>query len=297
MGNILITGGSEGIGFSMAKACIAKGANVAILARNKQKLSNAAAKLQQINKSSTVLTISADVSDYTAMQNQITSALKDANWNELHAVVCNAGVELVDSLENTSIDSYHRIMNINYFGVVNTVKITLPYLKKNKSCQQGKCGRLLINCSLLGLMSMSYYSAYCASKWALRGFVESIYAELSALNVYTSIVYPPDVKTSQLQREKAVTHIPQSVKDISSGAEVFSPDDVGADMMAMLENGEYNRSWGTDGWMLLNLTAGFGITHSWMDTLTQVFGMGLFRAIGMFYIQDIHNITKKSFCK
>merc|ERR1712154_382668 len=103
----------------------------------------------------------------------------------------------------------------------------------------------------------------------------------TALNIYTSIVYPPDVKTSQLEREKAATHIPQSVKDISSGADVFEPDQVGKDMVAMLEKGEYNRSWGMDGWMLLNLTAGFGITHSWMDTMTQVLGMGLFRAIGM----------------
>merc|ERR1711920_479277 len=124
---------------------------------------------------------------------------------------------------------------------------------------------------------------------------ESIYAELAALNVFTSIVYPPDVKTSQLQREKAANHIPQSVKDISSGAAVFEPDEVGKDMARMLENGEYHRSWGLDGWMLLNLTAGFGTTHSWKDTMTQVFGMGILRAIGMYYVGDIYDITKNSF--
>ena len=63
--NVLITGGSEGIGFSMAKAFIAKGANVAILARNKLKLSNAAEKLTKLmidSSSQKIITISCDVS-------------------------------------------------------------------------------------------------------------------------------------------------------------------------------------------------------------------------------------------
>ena len=78
--NILITGGSEGIGLSMAKACIAKGANVAILARNKQKLSNEAeqlSKLKQQSNSSKIITISADVSNYDQMHREITSAFEN----------------------------------------------------------------------------------------------------------------------------------------------------------------------------------------------------------------------------
>eukprot|EP01084_Bolivina_argentea_P203493 347554_1 len=63
--NVLITGGSEGIGFSMAKSCISRGANVAILARNKSELSNAAEKLTKlrIDSSQKVITISCDVSN------------------------------------------------------------------------------------------------------------------------------------------------------------------------------------------------------------------------------------------
>lgn len=294
--NVLITGGSEGIGLSMAKACIAKGANVAILARNKEKLSRAAKTLRQSAQkgSGAVVTISADVSKYAAMEQEIPTALREAGWEELDVVVCNAGVELVGSVETVSIEEYQRIMNINYFGVVNTVKITLPFLKRNKSST--KPGRLLVNCSMLGLMGMSYYSAYCASKWAVRGFVESIYAEMAALNVFMSIVYPPDVKTSQFEREQQ-SDIPQSVKDLSSQADVFEPDDVGRDMMLMLEKGQYTRSWGLDGWMLINETAGFGITYSLQNTLTQIFGMGFLRGLAMWYSQDMYRVCKDSFGK
>ena len=292
--NILITGGSEGIGFSMAKACIKRGANVAILARNKEKLSKAAEKLNKLkkNKSQQIVTISADVSDYKAMENAINSSIiSEAKWKSIDALICNAGVEKVSLLENTTIDEYHRIMNVNYFGAVNSIKICFDLLKSGKSVS--KCGRILVNCSMLGIMTMSYYSAYCSSKWALRGFVESVFAEFAALNIYTSIVYPPDVKTSQLEREKTV-NIPQSVKDLSALADVFEPDDVGKDMMLMLEKGEYCRSWGLDGWMLVNETAGFGITWSLLNTFTQIFGMGLFRTIAMWYIQNIHHVCKNS---
>ena len=95
--NILITGGSEGIGFSMAKACIKSGANVAILARNKQKLSNAHAQLTKLrpNKAQQVLTISADVSDYKSMEQAITTTLSESKWTSIDALICNAGVEQV----------------------------------------------------------------------------------------------------------------------------------------------------------------------------------------------------------
>jgi len=290
---VLITGGSEGIGFSLAKACMLKGANVAILARNKEKLSRAAEALSRINRSCTVLTISADVSKYEMMEKEIQSTLNEAGWKELDVVVCNAGVELVGCLETTSIKDYQRIMNINYFGVVNTIKTTLPFLKHDKV--PWNPGRVLVTNSMLGLMGMAYNSAYCASKWAIRGFVEAIHAELAAKNVLVSIVYPPDVKTAQLEREKACDNVPQSVKDLSAQAEEFEPDVVGRDMVAMLETGEYQRSWGLDGWMLMNLTAGFGVTHSLKDTFAGIFGMGFFRILAMWYGQDMYGVCKRSF--
>ena len=120
----------------------------------------------------------------------------------------------------------------------------------------------------------------------------AIFFELIANNIYTSILYPPDVKRRQYEREKV--DIAQAIKQISGDSGVFEPDDVGQDMMNMLVNGEYCRSWGTDGWMLINETAGFGVTWSLQDTLTQVMGMGLFRGIGMWYIQNIYNVCKTS---
>eukprot|EP01083_Nonionella_stella_P081316 223911_1 len=108
-GNILITGASEGIGFSLAKACVSRGANVAIVARNKQKLSNAAEELCKLRvnpHAQQVLTISADVSDYALLNEEISRVLmEESKWNELDCVVCNVGVELVSSILDVMIST------------------------------------------------------------------------------------------------------------------------------------------------------------------------------------------------
>eukprot|EP01084_Bolivina_argentea_P249160 416977_1 len=294
--NVLITGGSEGIGLCTAKEFVSKGCNVAILARNAEKLEKAARELRELRINPVdqqIITISCDVSNYKLMEENIITAFEENKWDEVDVIICNAGVEEVKSLQDSRIEDYHHIMNVNYFGAVNTIKISLPYLKKNKK-EENKYGRIIINCSLLGIMGMGYYSAYCSSKWALRGFVESIFSELAAYNIYISIVYPPDVKTASLEREKQI-NIPSQVKELSDNTGIWDPQIVGNGIMSMIEKGEYNRSWGIDGWMLINLTAGFTIPTSLLDTFAQLLCLGLFRTISMFYIKNIYKVCKTSF--
>merc|ERR1712013_463116 len=214
----------EGIGFAMAKACLLKGAHIAILARNKSKLARAASQLRSVlpeNSTQSIVTISADVSDFDALRSAISSSLSSAEWTALDALVCNAGVECVSALSNTAMSEYRRVMDINFFGVVHSLKICLPLLSRPNN--EKKCGRVVVTSSLLGLCSMSYYSAYCASKWALRGFVESVFAECAAQNVFVSMVFPPDTKTAQWQREKKVA-IPETVRALSEDAGVFEAE-------------------------------------------------------------------------
>eukprot|EP01084_Bolivina_argentea_P012925 24215_1 len=291
--NVLITGGADGIGFSACKASLSKGSNIIIIDRNEiqdnklQQLSNC-----KINSSQQIISILCDVSDFELMKKKIITTFEENKLDEIDVVICNAGIEKVISLEDSSIDDYKQTMNVNYFGTVNTIKITLPYLKKNKN--KNKCGRIIVNCSLMGLVAMGYHSSYCASKYALRGFVESIFSELVSDHIYTSIVYPTDVKTVMLEREKQVD-IPNEVKKLSHDAGVFEPDIVGCDIIEMVENGKYSRSWGLDGWMVMNLTVGWAISTSLFDAIVQMLFLGLLRTIGMFYIYKWFKVCRDSF--
>ena len=106
-GRVLITGGSKGIGIEVAKECIRKGASVAILARNARVLQSAQKELKALrsdrNDNIEVITISADVSDFEAMQRTIKDTFKQNQWDSLDAIVCNAGVECVGSFESLDV--------------------------------------------------------------------------------------------------------------------------------------------------------------------------------------------------
>jgi len=289
-GKVLITGASKGIGYWIAHNCIQKGASVAIVARNEKNLRAARDELHKSLKydSQQILAISCDVGNFEFLKEIITNRFKDSGWDTLDAIVCNAGVESVGTFTDLKIEEHRQIMDVNYFGAVNTIKVCLPYLKNNYK----KGSRVLVNSSMLGLTGMMCYSAYCASKFALRGLVESIAQELRSYHIYCSIVFPPDVDTDQYKREKEVS-IPKQVRDISANAGLFRPEDIGKDIVGVIENGEFSKSWGVDGWLLRNLTVGMSPVFSLADTLTQIYFGGLLRFIAMWYTKDHAEIGRK----
>ncbi|ETO32654.1 3-ketodihydrosphingosine reductase precursor [Reticulomyxa filosa] len=266
-GKVLITGGSKGIGFWAAHASVKKGASVCIVARNEEILKEAREELlkHRIYDSQEVLTVACDVSKFEPVKQAITNRFKQSGWDSLDGLVCNAGVESVGTFTDLDVSEHRQVMDINYFGAVNVIKTCLPYLKNNSK----KGSRVVVNSSLLGLTGMMCYSAYSASKYALRGLVESIAQELRAYNIHCCLIFPPDVDTDQYKREKQV-NIPKQVRDISSGSGLFRPEDIGKDITGMIENGGFSASWGVDGWMLRNLTAGMTPAFSFTDTIAQV---------------------------
>jgi len=293
-GIVLITGGSQGIGYSCAKSCLNDGGNVILLSRSKVKLSDAVTSLKKLlpnDSKQKILTVSCDVTDYDKMDKEIKSCMDTNGFDKLDALFCNAGIEAVGTVFDTSIDKYRKIMDVNYFGVLNSIKVCLPYLIKNG--QNGKNSKIVVTSSILGIMSMAYYSAYSASKFALRGLVESLASELASKNVFISIVYPPDVNTEMLKREKSIK-IPQAIKDISEDSGMVEPDVVGNDMVNMVKNGVYMKSWTLDGWMLSNLTVGFSIVNGYINSIVQVLFLGILRIIGMYYTSNIYNICVKA---
>ena len=105
---------------------------------------------------------------------------------------------------------------------------------------------MVVTSSLLGLCSLAYYRAYCAALWK---------------------ACLPSWRTNASSARSWTRPISREVRALSAQADVFAPRQLSRDVARMLQL--YHRSWGIDGWMLLNETAGFGITHSWTDTVTR----------------------------
>lgn len=105
-------------------------------------------------------------------------------------VINNAGVALGGTLREVSLDDMRWLIGINFWGVVYGTKLFLPYLEKEKSAH-------IINfSSVFGLIAPPGQAAYAASKFAVRGFTESVRHELEGSNITVSVVHPGGVKTN-----------------------------------------------------------------------------------------------------
>jgi NAD(P)-dependent dehydrogenase (short-subunit alcohol dehydrogenase family) len=105
-------------------------------------------------------------------------------------LVNNAGVGLIGTFEQISIEDFEWLMGINFWGVVYGCKVFLPLLKQQESAH-------IVNVSsVFGFIAPEEQTAYCASKFAVRGFTESLRHELGASNVSVSAVHPGGIKTN-----------------------------------------------------------------------------------------------------
>jgi NAD(P)-dependent dehydrogenase (short-subunit alcohol dehydrogenase family) len=106
----------------------------------------------------------------------------------LDAVVANAGISVIGAFEDTPAEEMRRVMDTNYFGVVDTVRATLPALRAAR-------GRIVLISSDSGLCGTPALSGYTASKYAIEGFGESLAYEVAPLGVSLSIIEPGAFRT------------------------------------------------------------------------------------------------------
>ena len=190
-----ITGAGSGMGRELAIHLAKMGCHVALsdinpeqLAATKQLLAN-----YDVNVTITVL----DVSDNTAVEAWADSVM--AEHGKVNFVFNNAGVALYSTVEGSSISELEWVMNINFWGVVYGTKAFLPLIKNSvKQSQFGEHGHIINISSLFGLTAQPSQSAYNSSKFAVRGFTESLRQELNIQNcgVSATCIHPGGIKTN-----------------------------------------------------------------------------------------------------
>jgi 3-dehydrosphinganine reductase len=191
----LVTGGSSGIGLALARQLAAEGAHVWILARDDERLSRAAETIRAARASADqrVETISVDVADAGAVQAALTPLTAQDLLPDL--LINCAGAAHPGYAEELGLDIYHWMMDVNYFGTVHVTQALLPAMVQRGS------GHIAFVSSMAGYLGVFGYAAYGASKFAVKGYSDTLREEMRSKGIDISIAYPPDTRTPQYDYE------------------------------------------------------------------------------------------------
>jgi NAD(P)-dependent dehydrogenase (short-subunit alcohol dehydrogenase family) len=185
----VVTGAGSGIGRELAIGLARRGASLAISDVNEEGL-NGTAEIAAASGAKTHVDV-LDVSDRCALRSYASSVV--AHYGVVHQIYNNAGIAGgAAPVTDCEYGDYERIIAINLWGVINGTKEFLPHLIESGD------GHVINISSLNGLLAQASMSAYCTTKFAVRGFTESLRAEmLSARHpVRVTLVHPGGIKTN-----------------------------------------------------------------------------------------------------
>jgi butyryl-CoA dehydrogenase len=185
----VITGAASGIGEALAIKLVKQGCRVALGDKDYNTLVLLQNRL--IKSGGQCFIYDLDVSDNQA----VISFAHQVNeeFGQIDMLFNNAGVSLIDSVENQALEDFHWLMNINFWGVVHGTNAFLPYLKASDDAH-------IVNVSsLFGLLSLPLQSAYNASKYAVKGFTEALKMEMAGTSIAVHCVHPGGIKTNITQ--------------------------------------------------------------------------------------------------
>lgn len=191
----VITGGASGIGLATARALYSKGAHVVLGDVNGQGLQQAEQEIRQgrSEAGTSVLGIPTDVTNESQVQALMQRAIETCGQIDL--VVTCAGIGGGGPIDTFPASQMQKMMNINFMGTYHCVQAALPAMR-----QQGS-GHFVFLSSVAGKTATPFLSAYCATKWAVRGFSYALRAELHGSGIGITTVYPAWVDTPMVQRE------------------------------------------------------------------------------------------------
>lgn len=191
-GVAVVTGAGSGMGRCLAQQLAAMGSGLALSDVNEKGLNETVASLGDAKAKVTQHIV--NVADET----QVRTFADDVAAQHGRATVLfnNAGVALLGNFEEISLPDFRWLIDINFWGVIYGVTYFLPMLKKEKRAH------IVNTSSLLGFFGAAGQSAYCASKFAVRGFTESLHHELVGTNVGVTCVHPGFIRTAIARHAK-----------------------------------------------------------------------------------------------
>lgn len=216
--HVLITGGSSGIGKSIALLFVGQGAHVSIFARTASRLEEARRELEaaRIFPEQRIASFAVDVSQHVQITTTIGTAIEQLGAPEV--LVTSAGIAQPGYFDELPTEVFEQTMAINYFGTLYCIQAVLPFMKRQRR------GHIALVSSGAGLIGVFGYTPYSPTKFALRGLAESLRGEMQRYGIHVSIAYPPDTDTPQLAQENKTK--PWETKIITGTAKMWGAEDV-----------------------------------------------------------------------
>lgn len=189
---VVITGASSGIGKALAEKYAEEGWNVVIAARREDRLAELTNKLGNEN----VLAVKTDVTQEAECRNLIGKAVE--KFGQIDVLINNAGISMRALFHKTEMHVMQRLMDVNFWGTVYCTKFALRYLLKTK-------GSLVGVISVGGYLGLPGRSGYSASKFAVRGFLQTIRVENLKTGLHVLVV-APGFTASEIRKSALVSN-------------------------------------------------------------------------------------------
>lgn len=236
MKHAVITGGSSGIGLSLARQMLARGYRVSLLARREELLKAAKTMLvaETCCDENALHIESVDVCNPQALSQALTRC--KATLGDCDILVTSAGIVAPNPLELAESNEISAQIATNLAGTIQTVKAVYGSMVARRA------GQIMVISSGAAFIGLYGYTAYCASKWGLRGFVEALRCEAREHNVTASICYPPDTLTPQYFDE--ITKRPVQAVALMGKVKPVHPDYVAQQIMRALDRGKLEVNFG-----------------------------------------------------
>ena len=202
---VVITGASSGIGRATALEFARHGATLVLAARHESNLRKTAKACEKAGATD-VLTVRTN----TAEENEVRELASEAaaQFGKIDIWINNAGVGLYGSFEDTPIEDYRRLLETNLYGYIYGARAVLPYFRR-----QGT-GVLINVGSQVSLGGLPYNNAYTTSKYAVRGFCDSLRQELVDTDIHVCTIYPASTDTPFF--EHAANYSGRAVQPVGS---------------------------------------------------------------------------------
>ena len=184
---IIVTGASRGIGKATALLLAEKGAKVVIAARNKTDLEKTAQEIKNKSKNGECLAVVTDVTKEENIKNLVQSAFK--KFGRIDILVNNAGIGINKPVVDFATEDWNQTIDTNLKAPFLASREVLPIMIKQKG------GQIINISSGAGKNPIANYAAYCASKFGLIGFSESLALEVRNYNIKVSVLLPGTTAT------------------------------------------------------------------------------------------------------
>jgi short-subunit dehydrogenase len=197
----VLTGAASGIGEHVAYGLAHRGSDLVLVDVDQERLETVGRRITTAHPGLTVRTLVADLSDRSAVEAVAARVLSE--HPAIGLLVNNAGIALGGRFDQVSIDQFEQVMNVNFRAPMLLTHALLPALTATPG------GHLVNVSSLFGLIAPPGQSAYCASKFALRGLSESLRGELVDNGVGVTTVHPGGIKTRIAESALVGAHVPE----------------------------------------------------------------------------------------